>query len=125
MSKSVIVVDDDGQIREIVTFALTHAQFEVVSVENGQQLYARLAQCASLPDLIILDVMMPGEDGYQLCAALRQDAVTMHIPVIVMTAHDEAIYARISNDLGAALHITKPFHPLELVEAVKRIVGEK
>ncbi len=125
MSKKVIVVDDDQQVREIVTFALTRARFEVVSVENGQQLYVWLSQCRSLPDLIILDVMMPGEDGYQLCTALRQNAATNHIPIIMMTAHDEDIYARISTDLGAAQHITKPFHPLDLVEIVKRIMGQQ
>jgi CheY-like chemotaxis protein len=117
MSKSVIVVDDDKEIREIITFVLTRNGFEVTSASNGQQLHAMLMQF--IPNLIILDVMMPGEDGYQICNTLRSNPQTRHIPVIIMTAHAEDIYERISVDLGAAVHMTKPFHPFNLLEKVK------
>ena len=117
MSKRVIVVDDDKEIREIITFVLTRNGFEVTSASNGQQLHAMLVQF--IPDLIILDVMMPGEDGYQICNTLRSNPQTRHIPVIIMTAHAEDIYERISVDLGAAVHMTKPFHPFNLLEKVK------
>ena len=63
--------------------------------------------------------MMPGKDGYQIFNTLRSGPQTQHIPVIIMTAHAEDIYERISVDLGVAEHMTKPFHPLELVETVK------
>ena len=122
MSKRIVVVDDDQEIREIIAFALTFNGFEVIAVENGQQLSAFLADLAGLPDLVILDVMMPGEDGYHIFSRLRTNTATSHIPVIMMTAHAEGIYARISNDLGAAEHITKPFHPLEVVEKVKALL---
>ena len=62
---------------------------------------------------------MPGEDGYQIFNTLRSDPQTRHIPVVIMTAHAEDIYERISVDLGAAKHMIKPFHPFELVEKVK------
>ena len=117
MSTRVIVVDDDKEIREIITFVLTRNGFEVTSASNGQQLHAMLVQF--IPDLIILDVMMPGEDGYQICNTLRSNPQTRHIPVIIMTAHAEDIYERISVDLGAAVHMTKPFHPFNLLEKVK------
>jgi DNA-binding response OmpR family regulator len=117
MSTRVIVVDDDKEIREIITFVLTRNGFEVTSAINGQQLHAMLVQF--IPDLIILDVMMPGEDGYQICNTLRSNPQTRHIPVIIMTAHAEDIYERISVDLGAAVHMTKPFHPFILLEKVK------
>jgi CheY-like chemotaxis protein len=117
MSTRVIVVDDDKEIREIITFVLTRNGFEVTSAINGQQLHAMLVQF--IPDLIILDVMMPGEDGYQICNTLRSNPQTRHIPVIIMTAHAEDIYERISVDLGAAVHMTKPFHPFNLLEKVK------
>lgn len=122
MSKRIVVVDDDQEIREIITFALTFNGFEVIAVENGQQLSALLVDGARLADLIILDVMMPDEDGYHIFRRLRTDTTTRHIPIIMMTAHAEGIYARISNDLGAAEHITKPFHPLEVVEKVKLLL---
>jgi CheY-like chemotaxis protein len=117
MSKRVIVVDDDKEIREIITFVLARNGFEVTSASNGQQLHAMLVQF--IPDLIILDVMMPGEDGYQICNSLQNNPQTRHIPVIIMTAHAEDIYERISVDLGAAVHMTKPFHPFNLLEQVK------
>jgi len=116
MSTRVIVVDDDKEIREIITFVLTRNGFEVTSASNGQQLHAMLVQF--IPDLIILDVMMPGEDGYQICNTLRSNPQTRHIPEIIMTAHAEDIYERISVDLGAAVHMTKPFHPFNLLEQV-------
>lgn len=119
MSKQIIVVDDDKEIREIVTFALIRNGFEVVTAANGTQLQTLLVTRA--PDLILLDVMMPGQDGYHLFYRLRNDPATQHIPIIIMTAHAEDIYARISLDLGAE-HVTKPFHPLELVEKVKMLL---
>ena len=120
MSKRIFVVDDDKEIREIVMFVLKRNGFEVAAACNGQQLQHLLIQY--IPDLIILDVMMPGEDGYHIFSALRSDPQTRHIPVVIMTAHPEDIYERISVDLGAAEHMTKPFHPFELVEKVKALL---
>jgi DNA-binding response OmpR family regulator len=120
MAERVIVVDDDKEIRNIITFVLTRHGFEVMTACNGLQLHDILVQF--LPDLIILDVMMPGEDGYQICNALRSDPLTQHIPVIIMTAHVEDIYERISVDLGVAEHVTKPFHPFELLEKVRGLL---
>jgi len=65
---------------------------------------------------------MPGEDGYRIFSSLRSDLRTRHVPIVMMTAHTEDIYERISADLGAAEHITKPFHPFELVERVKALL---
>jgi DNA-binding response OmpR family regulator len=121
MAKRILVVDDDKEVREIVTFALTHNGYEVIALNNGQQLQEVLTQ--QLPDILILDIMMPGEDGYRLCHALRTHPRTQHIPIIMMTAHTEEIYERISLDLGVAEHMTKPFHPLALVERVKALLS--
>ena len=120
MTHRVVVVDDDKEIQEIVTFVLSRNGFDVAVASNGQQLQDVLVE--TTPDLIILDVMMPGIDGYQIFASLRDNAATRHIPVIIMTAHAENIYERISLDLGAAQHITKPFHPLDLVGKVQRLL---
>jgi DNA-binding response OmpR family regulator len=120
MSKRILVVDDDQHIREIVTFALSRHNYEVTAAENGQQLTDLLTSFR--PDLLILDVMMPGPDGYHLFGTLHQNPSFHHIPVIIMTAHTETIYEQISIDLGASDHITKPFHPLELVEKVQKLL---
>lgn len=120
MTQHILVVDDDKEVREIVLFVLSHHGFSVATANNGQHMREALAQ--RLPDVLILDVMMPGEDGYSLCSSLRSDLRTRHIPIIMMTAHDEDIYERISRDLGVSEHLTKPFHPLELVEHVQAIL---
>lgn len=121
MQKRVMVVDDDKEIQEIVTFVLNRNGFEVAVASNGQELQGLLA--VQVPDLIILDVMMPGQNGYEIFSALRNDLRTQLVPVIIMTAHAENIYERISVDLGAADHITKPFHPLDLVEKIRTLLG--
>lgn len=123
MTNRVVVVDDDKEIREIVTFAFTQNEFEVAVASDGRQLVRLLSE--QTPDVIILDVMMPGLNGYELFHNLRANPSTRHIPVVIMTAHAEHIYERISNDLGADEHITKPFHPLELVERVKALLQAK
>ncbi|QBD82762.1 response regulator [Ktedonosporobacter rubrisoli] len=126
MPKRIVVVDDDKEVQEIVTFVLSRNGFEVVTASNGHQLqYLLSSSPAILPDLIILDIMMPGEDGYRICSGLRSDPQTQHIPVMIITGHAEGIYERISVDLGAAQHMTKPFHPLELAEKVKVLLGEE
>ena len=120
MPNRVVVVDDDKEVQEIVTFALQRNGFEVAVASNGREFQEMLTTYT--PDLVILDVMMPGLDGYQLFGSLRKNAATAHVPVIIMTAHAENIYERISLDLGAAVHITKPFHPLELIERVQGLL---
>ena len=120
MSKRVMIVDDSKEVREIVSFVLHSHGFKVLEAANGYQLQQLLSSDSEeLPDLIILDVMMPGEDGFRICRGLRSDPFTQHIPIMIITAHAEDIYQRISVDLGAASHMTKPFHPLELAERVK------
>ena len=123
MNNYILVVDDDKEVREILAFVLRHNGFEVVLASNGAQIEQILLQ--GVPDLILLDVMMPGENGYHLCRSLRQNPQTQHIPIMIMTAHAEDIYQRISRDVGASQHITKPFHPLDLAEKVKALLNEK
>ncbi len=123
MDKRILVVDDDKEVREILSFVLKHNGFEVALASNGSQIQHLLFQ--RIPDLILLDVMMPGEDGFRLCRYLRQNALTRHVPIMIMTAHSEDIYQHISKDVGASEHITKPFHPLELVEKVKALLSEE
>ncbi len=123
MNKCILVVDDDKEVREILSFVLKQHGFEVILASNGSHIQQMLMQ--RVPDLILLDVMMPGEDGYHLCRYLRQNPLTQHVPIIIMTGHAEDIYQRISRDVGASQHITKPFHPLDLAEKVKALLNAK
>jgi DNA-binding response OmpR family regulator len=120
MSKRIVVADDDKEIRETITFVLVRYGFQVDAISSGQQLHHFLA--FQLPDLIILDVVMPGEDGYHIYRALQANPMTHNIPVMMITTHAEDIYERISIDLGAVQHMTMPFHPHTLVEKVQAIL---
>ena len=112
----ILFADDDARIGKHVRQALVAEGYAVDYAEDGDE---ALWLAENNPyDAIILDVMMPGVDGYQLCRRLRSDPRTQHIPIMIITGHAEGIYQRISTDLGAK-HMTKPFHPFNLLEKVK------
>jgi two-component system, OmpR family, phosphate regulon response regulator PhoB len=113
MAKHILTVDDNDDILAVVGFALEHAGFEVKTAHDQTEMEAALAQ--ELPDLMVLDLMLPGVDGYQVLEQWHANTQTRDIPVIIMTARAEAMYARMSANLGAAHHFIKPFHPEALV----------
>ena len=113
----ILLVDDHEQNLTLLRVILRPHGYDIRLSHSGEEALRQVS--TDPPDLIILDIMMPGQNGYQIFSSLRNDAHTLGIPVIIMTARAEHIYERISVDLGAANHITKPFHPLDLVEKVK------
>ena len=118
MLKRVIVVDDDKEIQEIVTFVLTRNGFDVAVASNGRQLQDLLA--GQKPDLIVLDVMMPGQDGYDLIREVRKLPPERggNIPAAALTAYARAEDRRRTLDAGFSLHLSKPVDPSELVAIV-------
>jgi len=112
----ILVIDDDASLREIILLSLEHAGFEVVEADNG---VAGVQQaCAQLPDLILCDVRMEKMDGYRTLAALRQDAVTAPIPVILMTGQADTAGMRKGMELGADDYLSKPFTVPQMLAAV-------
>src|SRR5437762_4090425 len=112
----ILVIDDDPSLREVIQISLQHAGFEVVEADNG---VAGVQQaCAQLPDLILCDVRMEKMDGYRTLAALRQDAVTAPIPVILMTGQADTAGMRQGMELGADDYLSKPFTVPQLLAAV-------
>jgi len=122
MAKRILTVDDNDDILNVVGFALEHAGFEVRAAHDQREMEAALAQ--ELPDLMVLDLMLPGTNGYQVLQQLHENDQTRDIPVIVMTAKVEALYRHMSADLGVAYHFTKPFHPEMLVKEAQTILNE-
>jgi CheY-like chemotaxis protein len=102
---------------------LTQAGFRTLEGTDGEQVLAlgRLHR----PDLVVLDVMMRGMDGYTALARLRGDPVLQDVPVIIVTAEEAPIYRTLSDGIGATLHLTKPFTAEALLAAVRRILGER
>ena len=117
----VLVADDEHNIRNILDFSLHAEGFIVLSALNGEEAF-RLA-VESTPDLIILDVMMPGQGGVETCRALKADPRTSSIPVILLTALVGREDRSAGRQAGADAYITKPFSPQKVVDAVHELLG--
>ncbi len=113
MSKSILVVDDDQSLRELLRLHLTNAGYEVNTASDGIE--AGYAVLRSPPDLIITDVNMPHMDGYQFIEALKSDKTLPSIPVIFLTSLDDVARGK---DLGAVGYITKPVRSDKLLAVV-------
>ena len=117
----VLIADDEHNIRHILDFSLHAEGFDVVAVHNGEDAF-RMA-VTEAPDLIILDVMMPGQGGIETCRILKEDRRTADIPVILLTARSERQDREKGLASGADDYITKPFSPQKLVAIVQGILG--
>ena len=116
-SKTILVVDDDAHIREVVRFALRKAGFEVVEAANGREALSAFAR--ERPDLVMLDILMPEMDGTDVCRELRRTAST---PIVFLSSKDEEIDRIVGLELGGDDYVTKPFSPRELVARVRAVL---
>jgi two-component system phosphate regulon response regulator PhoB len=114
------VVDDEPEAVELVEFNLKQAGHDVVTAADGAEALKKAR--ASLPDLIVLDIMLPEMNGLEVCKLLRRDAATAKIPIIMLTAKAAEIDRVLGLELGADDYITKPFSPRELVLRVKKML---
>jgi two-component system, OmpR family, phosphate regulon response regulator PhoB len=118
--QTVLVVDDETDILELVSLNLQRQRFKVLTAENG--LAAVQAARDNLPDVIVLDLMLPGLDGFSVFKELRADPRTAGIPVIMLTAKGEVNDRIAGLELGADDYVTKPFSPKELVLRVEALL---
>ena len=114
---SLLLVDDEPTLREPLAEYLTGQGFAVTEAENAAKARSALEQ--SLPDLVLLDIMMPGEDGLSLCRHLVE---SRNLPVILLTAKGEAMDRIIGLEIGADDYVTKPFEPRELVARIRSVL---
>ena len=114
---TIVIIDDDQSIRELASVYLEKEGFRVESAADGASGIERVA--VATPDLVILDLMMPGMSGYDVCKALRQSS---NIPILMLTARDDDVDKIVGLELGADDYVTKPFNPRELVARVKAIL---
>ncbi len=113
---SVLIVDDDEAVLGLIAATLTVAGIDSRTATNGTEALNSIS--TTLPDCVVLDIMMPGPSGLDLCAALRADQRTGAIPVILLTARDQLDDRAAGFDCGADDYITKPFHPDDLSRRV-------
>ncbi|MDD6571361.1 MAG: response regulator transcription factor [Thermoflexaceae bacterium] len=116
----IYVVEDDSNIREIETFALKNSGYSVAEFECAKDFYKRVAE--RVPNLIILDIMLPDDDGLNIVKKLRSNPETKRTPVILVTAKTSEIDMVKGLDVGADDYITKPFGVMELIARVKAIL---
>ncbi len=119
-AKKILLVEDEAAIREMVIMALERAGFDVREAGDAQQAERRLAD--GLPDLILLDWMLPGTSGIELARRLRRDDYTREVPIIMLTARSEEDDRIRGLDVGADDYVTKPFSPRELIARIKAVI---
>ena len=118
--KHIIVVDDEADLVKLVTYNLKKEGFLVDSAQDGEKALAKVKK--GKYDLIILDLMLPGLQGMELCRIIRNDPKTSSLPIIMLTAKGEEVDRVLGLELGADDYITKPFSPRELVARVKAVL---
>ncbi|MBT4832780.1 MAG: phosphate regulon transcriptional regulator PhoB [Porticoccaceae bacterium] len=117
---TILLVDDEAAIRDMLSIALEAADYNVLQAENAQQAHASIID--RQPDLVLLDWMMPGTTGLELLRRLKRDELTEKIPVIMLTAKAEEDSKISGLDAGADDYIPKPFSPRELISRVKAVM---
>ena len=120
MDKWIYCVEDESNIRELLVYTLEATGFKAKGFADGKSLRAALKE--QIPDMILLDLMLPGEDGYSILEKLKKDETTRDIPIIMVTAKD-AEYDKVKGlEAGADDYITKPFGMMEFVARIKAVL---
>ncbi len=116
-NETILIADDEANIRDLARMYLEKEGFKVLSVNNGLQALAQIKQ--SRPALLVLDLMMPEMDGWEVC---RQVRIESDLPILMLTARDDDIDKIVGLEMGADDYLTKPFNPRELVARVRAIL---
>jgi len=119
----ILVIDDEEDIRELLKFNLENEGYSVSSVATGEEALDSVRKL--FPDLIILDLMLPGIDGLEVCKKIKSDEQLQHIPVLMLTAKSEETDEVIGLELGADDYLTKPFSPRILLARLKSLIRRK
>ena len=115
----ILVVDDEIYIVHILEFSLTMEGYTVITASNGEEALQAIER--ERPDLVVLDIMMPKLDGYEVCRRLRENEEFRALPVILLSAKGRAIDREAGLAAGADAYITKPFSPRKLLEKIKEL----
>lgn len=116
----IFCVEDDAGIRNMMTYTLNSSGFEAEGFSDGSEFFAALEK--SIPDLVILDIMLPGDDGLVILSKLRSQSATADVPVIMATAKGTEFDKIVGLDMGADDYLAKPFGMMEMVSRVKAVL---
>jgi two-component system, OmpR family, alkaline phosphatase synthesis response regulator PhoP len=120
MAETVMVIEDEQEIRELIRYNLERAGFRVQAMSDGEEGLRRLF--ASRPDALVLDLMLPGRSGLEVLRELREEPTTRDLPVVVLTARSAEMDKLLGFEQGADDYVTKPFSPRELVARLKALL---
>ncbi|OSM05277.1 response regulator [Magnetofaba australis] len=118
--ETILVVEDDDQTRELLQDYLQKNGFACIALPDGEELWPSINE--HMPDLLVLDVMLPGDDGLTLCRNLRADPKTAPLPIIMLTARTEETDRIIGLEMGADDYLPKPFNPRELLARISSVL---
>ena len=118
--ETILVIEDDADIRELIEYNLGRDGYRVQSTADGEEGLDKAR--AKAPDLVVLDLMLPGIDGVELCRQLKRDPVTRNIPIVMVTAKSEETDVVLGLGVGADDYITKPFSPRTLLARVEAVL---
>ena len=118
--KTILIADDDEDLRLLVQVTLENPTYRILTAADGSKTLDVVQQCR--PDLLILDWMMPGLNGCEVIAQLRQNPETATIPVVMLTAKDSSEAHKQLNSLALVGYLVKPFSPLELIKKVREVL---
>jgi DNA-binding response OmpR family regulator len=120
-SKKILVVDDDPYILMSLEFLMKKNGYDVMVARNGTEALDLVEK--QLPDLVLLDIMMPDVDGYEICKHIKKTTKLKHAKVVFMSAKSKEVDIQKGYDLGASLYITKPFSTREMVKKVNELLA--
>jgi two-component system phosphate regulon response regulator PhoB len=120
MSETVLVVEDEADILDVIQHNLKRAGYEVITAENGTDGLRRVRDSA--PDLVVLDLMLPGMDGLDVCRRIKEDVLTRATPILIVSARGEESDVVVGLELGADDYLAKPFSPRELVARARAVL---
>ena len=122
-NESILIVEDDADIRELVTFTLSKEGYKITSCDSAEEAETHLSR--NIPDLIILDLMLPGKDGFEFCRTISVKEKTANIPIIMVTAREEDADVVAGLEIGADDYVLKPFSPRVLAARVKAVLRRR
>ncbi len=120
MSKTIMVVDDSSSVRQMMSFTLENAGYEVVEAEDGRDALKKLGD--SRINMIVTDLNMPNVNGFELIRSVRSKSKYKYIPIVVLTTEFHDAKKKESKDAGATGWITKPFKPDQLIGVIKKVI---
>jgi CheY-like chemotaxis protein len=121
MSRKILLVDDSATVLMMEKMILASERFQIVTAANGEEAQKRAKE--ELPDLILMDIVMPKMTGIQACQAIKQDPATRHIPVILVTTRGEADSMEAGYESGCNDYVTKPVNSAELLSKIRNLLG--